>query len=452
MDPVKIFIEHFLYPTMKLARGNRTLEYLQEMKKTQHLEEGELLSLRWNKLSELLLDCISNVPFYQQYAHLEKAIKRDPFDALKQFPILDKETFRQNSELFFNSRLPKSVGIANCTGGSTGEKTRFFMNRETVEHYEAARWRGLSWHGISPGSRSVMLWGNPIELSREDQKKYEFKEKWLKNRIIIPAFALEGKTIRNYIARIDAYRPEYIYGYASALDAFAKLMIREKLSFNIELKAAVSTAETLHPHQRENIERAFGCKVVNEYGARDAGILAYECPCGELHISSDNVVIEVIDFATGEEVPCGTSGDIVVTDLHNHIMPRLRYRLGDEVILTERRCDCGVTLPLMESVCGRNDEMLHTPGGLLVHGYLVAKIAQSHPAIKRFQIIQKEVEKATLRIEPLEGGSPEDINIFVREIEARLPGVAIDVKCGESIETSPSGKFRYCIGMGDKAR
>ncbi|NMA94263.1 MAG: phenylacetate--CoA ligase family protein [Clostridiales bacterium] len=452
MDYVKIFIERLLYPAMNLVRGNRTLEYLQKMKKTQYASRAELLSFQEGKLSALLLDCVKNVPYYQKYDYLEEAIKLDPLGALNQFPILDKETFRKNSELFFNSKLPESERIENYTGGSTGEKTRFFMNRETVEHYEAARWRGLSWHGITPGSRSVMLWGNPIELSREDQKKYEFKEKWLKNRVIIPAFALEEQSIRNYVAKIDAYKPEYIYGYASALDAFAKLMRIEKLNFKCTLKAAVSTAETLYPHQRENIEKAFGCRVVNEYGARDAGILAYECSAGELHISSDNAIIEVIDFPSGKEVPCGKSGDVVVTDLNNHIMPRLRYRLGDEVILTERRCDCGVNLPLMESIVGRNDEMLHTPGGLLVHGYLVAKIAQSHPVIKRFQIIQKEVERATLRIEPAEGRNSADIDLFVEEVGAHLPGVAIDVKFGERIEASPSGKFRYCIGMGDKAR
>ncbi len=452
MDPIKIFIERFLYPMMKLRRGNRTLAYLETMKRTQYAGEAELISLQGGKLSELLLDSIKNVPYYQKYSYLEEAINSDPLEALKHFPILDKETFRQNTELFFNSRLPESSRIPNYTGGSTGEKTRFFMDRESVEHYEAARWRGLSWYGITPGSRSVMLWGNPIELSREDQKKYEFKEKWLKNRIIISAFALEERSIRKYVTTIDAYRPEYIYGYASALDAFAKLMIREKLAFNCELKAAVSTAETLYPHQRENIEQAFGCKVVNEYGARDAGILAYECPSGELHLSSDNAVIEVIDFATGEEVAFGKSGDIVVTDLNNHIMPRLRYRLGDEVILTDRRCDCGVTLPLMESVCGRNDEMLYTPGGLLVHGYLIAKISLSHPSVKRFQIIQEEVERAILRIEATEEGSPEDIDLFVEGVKTRLPGVTIDVKFGERIETSPSGKFRYTIGIGDRAR
>ena len=69
-------------------------------------------------------------------------------------------------ESFIADDADRSTLIANNSGGSSGHPVQFYMNRHTVEYYEAARWRGLSWYGITPGSRSLLIWGNPFELDK----------------------------------------------------------------------------------------------------------------------------------------------------------------------------------------------------------------------------------------------------------------------------------------------
>ena len=64
------------------------------------------------------------------------------------------------------------------------------MTRDQVESYEAARWRGLSWFGITYGSRSLMVWGNPVELNANQQRKQRMREQLLKNRRILSAYDL----------------------------------------------------------------------------------------------------------------------------------------------------------------------------------------------------------------------------------------------------------------------
>jgi phenylacetate-CoA ligase len=157
-------------------------------------------------------------------------------------------------------------------------------------------------------------------------------------------------------------------------------------------KAVVSTSEMLHGYQREAIEAAFGCFVANEYGARDAGILAYECPQGGMHLTNENLILEILHPVTLEPVKPGQSGLAVVTDLNNYSMPRLRYVLGDMVSLSENeRCSCGRTMPLLKSVDGRQTDMFLSKDWKLIHGSAFNSLAVSCPAVKQFRIVQKSV-------------------------------------------------------------
>ena len=99
--------------------------------------------------------------------------------------------------------------------------------------------------------------------------------------------------------------------------------------------------------QEDLIARVFDCPVANEYGARDAGILAYTCPSGGIHITAENCIIEVLDPVTYEPVPNGQSGVLAITDLTNYVQPRLRYMLGDMGTLSTEECCCGRRLPLV---------------------------------------------------------------------------------------------------------
>lgn len=430
---------------MEIGKGNRIRQNTQDLIKSQGLSDDELHALQEKKLRKLLLECIENVPAYKPYSHLKEKIESDSLEALKEFPVLDKETFRKNSDSYLNETVSKDGLISNRTGGSTSEPVRFYMDRHTVEYYEAARWRGLSWWGITPGSRSVMIWGNPMELNQAEEKKYSMKERWLKNRIIISAYSLKPEQMKNYIAEITKFHPEYIYGYASALYTFSTLMLEQNLEIPFKLKAVVSTAETLHDFQREAIQRAFKCHVVNEYGARDGGIIAYECPKGNMHISAENIVLEVVEDKTYEPLPKGESGILLTTDLNNFSMPRLRYKIGDRIALSKVSCDCGMPLPILDKIDGREDDMFVTVDGEFIHGHAFNHISRDLNSIKKFQIVQHRPDYAELKIIKDEKGTEEEIQQFIDGARNLLPKTEIDIKFVDDIPVTGSGKFRYAI-------
>ena len=290
MDILKFGIEHALYPYMEKRKGNRIRFFTKQLQESEKLAPQELRALQESKLKELLLHCADNVP---AYAALDRAaIEADPFAALQSIPPLDKKAFRADPDSFIALNAPASSLIANKSGGSTGSPVHFYMDRNQVEQYEAARWRGLGWYGITNGSRSVMVWGSSIELSPEARKAHDREDKWLKNREVLSAYELNEDDGQKYVDYLNSYKPEYLYGYSTALTAFAKAIEKAgKENLRIRLKVIVTTSETLFPWQAEYLGKVFGCPVGNEYGARDAGILAYSCPCGGMHVTAENAIL-----------------------------------------------------------------------------------------------------------------------------------------------------------------
>ncbi|MGN1290027.1 MAG: phenylacetate--CoA ligase family protein, partial [Bradyrhizobium sp.] len=340
----------------------------------------------------------------------------------------------------------RSSLIPNQTGGSTGEPLRFYMDRRTVEYYEAARWRALGWYGVTQGSRCLMLWGNPIELDAQAQKKAARREQLLKNRRILSAYTLTPEKADEYLDLLRRYQPEYLYGYASALYTFAKIILDSGKKPEVRLKVAASTSESLFDYQRETIAKAFSCPVANEYGARDAGILAYECPDGGLHLSYENCVIELLDPVSLEPVETpGREGLIAVTDLNNFAQPRARYLIGDLAVWPEpgSGCTCGRPMPCLARVTGRETAMLLRPDGALVHGSFLNKLAHAYDTIRQIQLVQHTPLTATVRVA---SNDPQaDYSELLRAVRETLPGVAVELEVVGEIAPSASGKLRYAI-------
>lgn len=240
-----LLIEWGVYPAMEILKGSRIRKKLRELK-TSELDTPERLSARTKQsLRALLNHCTQNVPAYAAAEFSPTQRLETPDVCLRCIPPLTKAHFRANAEQYLAQDIPAGKRISNCTSGSTGVPLHFSMTREQVEWYEAARWRALSWYGITPGSRSVMVWGQPIDTNKLTKTRQALKEHLLKNRWVISAYTLSEADAMRYVTLLNRYRPEYFYGYASALAEFARILAPYKDQLTLHLKAVVSTAEQL---------------------------------------------------------------------------------------------------------------------------------------------------------------------------------------------------------------
>ena len=196
--------------------------------------------------------------------------------------------------------------------------------------------------------------------------------------------------------------------------------------------------------QRRAISEAFGCPVANGYGGRDGGFIAHECPAGGMHLTED-ILVEVVD---PEGNPCrpGQEGEVVVTHLDNHVMPLIRYRMGDVSSLLPGRCPCGRGSALLGPVRGRTTDMVVTPGGQVMHALSLIYVVRDLPGIEAFRIVQEAVDRLTVELVPAAGFGPEVAERLVQGLR-RAMGAPVEVRLRLRPEIPPeaSGKHRYVV-------
>jgi phenylacetate-coenzyme A ligase PaaK-like adenylate-forming protein len=158
---------------------------------------------------------------------------------------------------------------------------------------------------------------------------------------------------------------------------------------------------------RASIERAFGCGVMNEYGASECLSIAHECRAGWMHLHHEWVVLEGVDRRGRPTPPGEISHSTLLTNLANWVQPVIRYDLGDRIVGAPGRCPCGSTLPAFR-VEGRVDDTLamRSARGLPVHllPLALSTVVEENAGHHRYQIAQLGPERLALRIETAQGG------------------------------------------------
>ena len=184
--------------------------------------------------------------------------------------------------------------------------------------------------------------------------------------------------------------------------------------------------------------------MANGYGGRDAGFIAHECPSGNMHVTAEDIVVEIIDEA-GRVLPPGQSGEIVVTHLATRDYPFIRYRTGDIGTLGEEACPCGRGLPILKDIQGRSTDFVVAEDGTVMHGLALIYVLRDIPGVARFKIVQESLELTRVWVEPnADFDASASLETIVAGLKARLgQSVDIDVQMVEMLPAEKSGKHRY---------
>jgi phenylacetate-CoA ligase len=400
--------------------------------------------LRVGRLRRLLTDASRHVPYYRRVfdeARFDPSATRSLGD-LARLPFLTKALIRANTDALKADDAP-ALRRYN-TGGSSGEPLVFYIGKGRVSHDVAAKWRATRWWGVDIGDPEVVLWGSPIELGAQDRMRL-LRDRLMRTKLL-PAFDMSLANLDRFVAEIRARRPRMLFGYPSALaKVAAHAKARGQRLDDLGVRVAFVTSEMLYDHQRELIGNAFGCKVANGYGGRDAGFIAHQCPQGGMHISAEDIVVEIV--GPGDEpVADGEPGEIVVTHLATRDFPFIRYRTGDIGILAQRMCACGRSLPLLEEIQGRSTDFVIAADGTVMHGLALIYILRDLPGITSFKIVQESRQRVRVQIVAA-ADFPSAMDQRIRDgFRARLgASVEVTIERVDVIEPERSGKFRYVV-------
>lgn len=433
-----------LFPLHEKLKKHNTVTIRKALEQSQWQSPQQLKTTQSQRLQRFIRTIHAHVPYYRSVMD-GQGIKPGDIQSsedLVKLPFLDKQTIADN----FDALKSDIAGPLNRfnTGGSSGQPLIFLLGNERVSYDVAEKWRATRWWGVDIGDKEIVAWGSPIELGAQDKVRLA-RDKLFRSELI-PAFDMTEEKLRGFIARIKESRPKMLFGYPSVFDLLAKTA--EKIGIrldNLGIKVAFVTSERLYPYQRENISRVFGCPVANGYGGRDAGFIAHECPSGGMHLSYEDIVVEIID-KEGNPLPAGEAGEIVVTHLGTSEFPFVRYRTGDIAVLSDKRCSCGRGLPMLESIEGRSTDFVVAADGTMMHGLALIYILRDMDGIEAFKIIQESLQLTRVEVVSKQQLTDSMVKQIEKGFKARLGDeVDIEVQPVTEIAAEKSGKYRYVI-------
>ena len=435
-------VSHLLFPIQERIKSHKTTTILAELNESQWLSPDEIRDYQRDRLCRLMQHVVNHVPYYREW-FLQSDLTLPDFlqhGAITRLPILTKEIIRENLEAL---KSDQAVGLSRFnTGGSSGEPLVFFIGNERVSHDVAAKWRATRWWDVDIGDPEIVVWGSPIELGAQGMAQH-LRDRMFRTELL-PAFEMSQENLHKFVERIQKARPDMLFGYPSSLAHIATFAQAEGIVLNdLGIKVVFVTSEQLYDEQREVISKIFGCPVANGYGGRDAGFIAHECPAGKLHITAEDIYVEILDNE-GNLLPAGEAGEIVVTHFATKDFPFIRYRTGDVGVLSDEICSCGRGLPVLKEVQGRTTDFVVAQDGTVMHGLALIYILRDLDGVALFKITQESLEKTTIEIVVNDEFDRACEAEIVDQFKARLgQSVTIDLQFVETIANEKSGKFRY---------
>ncbi|TYT25100.1 phenylacetate--CoA ligase family protein [Luteimonas viscosa] len=440
MDMYGPLFRRVLFPAYEsVLRRRGTLAHLDEYQRSQWLSADELAALQWRKLERLVAHCWEQVPYYRtRWAGAGISGSQDirgPDDYAR-LPVLTKDDVRAHFQAL-HARDHAGRMLYKTTGGSTGEPLTIGYTRESYERRVAVMHRGYGWAGAPLGTRALYFWGEPLEGVPVKERLMQ----WAFNRRVVNVFAMRDDDMARYADAIDVFQPRVVVAYVAAAVRVARWLLEAGRQVH-RPDSVICAAEPLAQHERELIERAFGCPVYNTYGCREVMLVAAQCGAGDgLHVNADHLCVELGEPVAGG----GGKRPVLLTDLHNYGMPLMRYENGDLATASTTRCTCGRGLPMLASIDGRTMDALRDSAGHFVGEYLEHLVFNT-PGIRRFQAVQERldvIEVSYVAAGGFDEASLQDITFAMRE--AFGDTVRLDFRRTGDIPLTPTGKLRVAV-------
>ena len=391
-----------------------------------------------------ILRLASRTKHYQALGLEGRAIDKFELSDLASLPILEKSETRADPDAFLVNGIDRNTLTICATSGSSGTPVRTYWSNDDFRRSLAMREaRSCRPAGVSFGLPRATFSGRlvvPDPKSRGPFHRFNLAER----QVYFSAFHLAPQNAASYVRAFDRYGIVWATGYTHAFEQLGLMMLEQKLPPPATLRAIITTSEKLTPEGRVVIERAFGCRVYEEYGQVEDACFACERGDGRMYTSPDSAVIELVR-ADGSTIPYDdpSEGQVVGTSFNRRSQIFLRYRLGD-VARWDPEATHVTGTPVLAEISGRIEDVVIAPDGrrtVRFHG-----IFTELPGVREAQVIQEERDRLRIRVVPTASFGPDTVAEIVRRIHQRLTSaMRVDVEAVDAIARTAAGKFQAVI-------
>lgn len=419
--------------------------------RSEHWSNNKIQRYQARKLVSLLRHCAADVPYYRELFGKIGLRKEDidlnnAFRCLKEIPVLDKDTFRVNSDLFLARNAGRHHPKPVTTSGTTGTPLIVHWDRKSNIMEFCCMQRLWRWVGFRIGQcfldiRSRTFSSNENYFKHHDDVSYI--RNWKVNNLEFNSDLINENNIIQYYKVLLKHKPRLVRGHPQAIQHLLS-MIRKNGLEGWTPVAVTTTSETLYDFQRNDIQKALGVTVLDYYGLYEHNVFIAQCRRGEYHIYPEYGICEILND-NGNPVLPGQEGWIVGTGLHNYAQPLIRYNTRDRAIAgSDEPSICGRTLPSVKSIIGRIDDCIYTRDGKRYSG--MHFIFYGCKGIQKARLIQDDIDHVTVEmvITP-EFDETEKMKIFDGLSNKVRHMITFDLKVVDNIVQEEPGKFKFVV-------
>lgn len=321
------------------------------------MEAEHMSALQLQRLQELVERVYRQVPYYRSRLQEAGMLPGDirTLDDIRKIPFTYKQDMRDNYPYGLFAVPSSEIVRIHASSGTTGKPTVVGYTKRDLGIWSEVMARSLAGGGVTKQSVIQVAYG--YGLFTGGLGVHYGAE--LLGASVIPVSS--GNTARQIMLMKDfgttavACTPSYALYVAETM---REMGISPQ---DTKLKVGIFGAEPWSENMRQQIQQQLGILALDIYGLSEIIGPGVACECQAqdgLHINEDHFYPEIINPVTGEVMPDGEKGELVLTTLTKEGMPMLRYRTRDLTMLTRKTCSCGRTLVRMGKILGRSDDML----------------------------------------------------------------------------------------------
>ena len=417
----------------------------------QTIEEIQL-----ERLKHMVEKAYNNVPFYKKKFD-EIGLKPEHIQSLKdvsKIPFTTKNDMREQYPYGLFAEPMKNIARIHASSGTTGKPVVAGYTKSDLNNWSNAIARLVTAAGVTEEDVAQVAFGYGLFTGG-------FGLHYGLERVGAALVPMSSGNTQKQIMLMQDFGTTALIATPSYAMYISEVIEEMQIpKSNFKLKYGLFGAEGMSEEMRQTLEKRFGALVTTNYGLTEVigpGVSG-ECQykCGQ-HINEDMFLVEIIDPNTGEVLPYGEKGEVVITTLTKEAMPVLRYRTRDISNLILDSCKCGRTSMRLANIQGRTDDMLIIKG-VNVFPSQIESVVLGFPQVSpNYQLIVRRknmLDNLEVVVELVDGSLLEkysEIERLEKEISAKIHsvlGLKVKLRLAEpkSIERT-TGKAKRVIDL-----